>query len=504
MFPKAPLAGSIFVADIRKDDDSAKMTARALQGLINQSSAEIYLVDQPFDFEQLVKSGRPFNWLPVLPGTNGGLRSLFRKYGGRVERLMVYDPAEDWSWNLALMAGAQQNGIPVTESLEFSLVQEFAWKGGIIDYRNQWANRTQAYDWALANLMPNCTRKVVFALKSGVPLTDYVVASKGFVFWLDFDSEQPEISRIFNIGGYSIGTSLMGYASDRDGANRTVNFFGVGCVPGDFYSNGSFWSSIPNRTYSQAPGRIVPAQGGKIYVSLIWSDGENIQFDQHTIYHLWRDPARGTVPVGTTLSPSLQELNTPLLDWYYSSMTTNDELVAGPCGAQSVYGDYFNAKFFPLWCDLNAPWIADSGFQTGCMWMTQFMSFNYLFYIRTCGLSGIFLQDNPDIYGVVGVVNAIGMPVVDSSMSGTADEIFDHLSQIIPNDHFPLFRSFTCTAGASEEGDARGYAEIKRQVDRLEAAYPGRFVFLLPKDLFATIRDYCKLPPVPAASVSSR
>lgn len=500
MFPKAPAGTSarVVVADIQSDDVDAQMTARALEGLVNQSSAVTYLLNRPYDLEQLIQSGLTFIQLPKLQGANGGLRSLFKNFGPRVQKLMIYDPAEDWSWNLALMAGAQQSGIPVTESLEKSLMREFNWKGDTVDFRNQWANRTQAYEWALVNLMPNCTKKVLFALNRSMYLTDYVVSSKGFAFCLDFDSEQSEIARIFDTTGYGLGTSLMGYASNGDEANTTANFYGVGYVISDYYSNGSFWSSFPDRTYRQVPGRIVPTRNGRIYVSLIWSDGDNIRFDQDTIYHLWKDPARGTVPVGTTLSPTLQELNSPLLDWYYTSMTTNDELMAGPSGVQFIYGDSLNAKFFPFWCDTNALWLADSGFQTVCLWDTQFMAYNYLFYIRTCGMSGIFLRDNPQIFGVVGVVNGLGMPVIDNSMIGGPDDIYNQLSQITPDNQHPLFRNFTCRARDFEQGDGLGYARIEQQVKRLEVDYPGRFVFLLPKDQFATIRAFCNLPPVPS------
>jgi hypothetical protein len=41
------------------------------------------------------------------------------------------------------------------------------------------------------------------------------------------------------------------------------------------------------------------------------------------------------------------------------------------------------------------------------------------------------------------------------------------------------------------------YTKVKRQMDRLEAAFPGRYVFLLPKDQFATIRAYYNLPASP-------
>lgn len=55
----------------------------------------------------------------------------------------------------------------------------------------------------------------------------------------------------------------------------------------------------------------VVAEKGKVYVSLLWSDVDNLQFDQNMLYKAWKDPARGSIPVGTALSPALQELNTP-------------------------------------------------------------------------------------------------------------------------------------------------------------------------------------------------
>jgi hypothetical protein len=505
MFPKLPPATNAFVVAIHEDSGDAWMTSWALQGLVNQKSAEVYLILNPWDWDPLKACGKPYQELPRLNGVDAGLKTLFRKYQDHVKKMFLYDPDKDWTWYLALMSGAQQHGLPVTDSLKERLVREFKWKGEIIDFRDHWPNRIAAYDWALTNLMPQCTKKVVFALNRNMPLNDYAVASKGFVFWLDFKNaaELTEIEKIFSTKGYGVGTSLMGYSNIGDEANELANAYGIGYVVSDFYSNGSFWSSFPDKIYTQAPGRIVPVFPGKIYVSFMWSDGDNIQFDQNPIYHLWKDPARGTVPVGTTLSPSLQELNTPMLDWYYKMMTTNDELMAGPCGVQFIYGRNFNAKLFPSWCDLNRTWVADAGFHTGCLWLTPFMSYHYTWYAKTCGLTGIFLGDNRNIFAGAGVRFDLGVPVVDCSLGGgNEDDIFDRLSEITPDERYPLFRNFTCEAGDFEHGDGQGYLKIKRQVDRLEAAYPGRFVFLLPKDEFATIRAYCGLPPVtPAVAV---
>lgn len=316
--------------------------------------------------------------------------------------MFLYDEAKDWTFHLALMAAAQQNGIPVTESVKNELVSEFKWAGVVEDYRNRWADKMEAYDWALTNLMPHCNRKVVFALKYGHSLVDYVAATRGFAFWFnlktDSDGGRAEMDKIFRAGGYTVGSTLMGY--DRDSANTTANKYGIGYVVSDLYDDGSFWLSQPDQTYRQAPGRAFAAQPGKVYVTITWSDGDNIQFDQNAIYLLWKDPARGTVPVGTTLSPSLQELNPKLLDWYYQKMTPNDELMAGPSGAQFIYGNDFNDVLFPAWCSMNRVWLAGAGFHTACLWHTTYPSAKYSTYASTCGLDGIlFAGDIPETTG---------------------------------------------------------------------------------------------------------
>ena len=45
--------------------------------------------------------------------------------------MFIYDPAKDWTWYLALMSAAQQDGIPVTESVRNDLISEFGWKGDV-------------------------------------------------------------------------------------------------------------------------------------------------------------------------------------------------------------------------------------------------------------------------------------------------------------------------------------------------------------------------------------
>ena len=42
----------------------------------------------------------------------------------------------------------------------------------------------------------------------------------------------------------------MGYRGDQ--VNDIANPYGIGYVVSDLYANGSFWSSFPDKTYTQA------------------------------------------------------------------------------------------------------------------------------------------------------------------------------------------------------------------------------------------------------------
>jgi hypothetical protein len=489
MFPKMPAAANVYVVNIHQDSGDAWMTAWALQGMINQTAAEVYLINNPWDWGPLKDCGKPYEELPRLTGTDAGLKTLFQKYQGRVRKMFVYDPDKDWTWYLALMSGAQQEGIPVTASVRDELISQFGWKGDVEDFRNRWANRIEAYDWALINLMPNCTRKVLFATSNrrdkyrdriGNPITDYAVASKGFVFWLDFDTDRAEVEKIFRTPGYGVGTSLMGYGSTGDGANYVSNPYGIGYVVSELYANGSFWSSFPDKTYTQAPGKAIKAEPGKVYAQIMWSDGDNLEVDQNPLYKFWHDPARGTVPVATALAPSLQELNSPLLDWYYSQMTTNDELIAVP-GIQYIFIQYFNDRLFPAWCRLTRDWCAGAGFHTGHLWMAPIPSLKYSQYMTLCGFDGVLAEGWR--------IKAGFPPEVDCWGAINEADLFNQITNIKPDPKKPVFTGFTCIVEGFYQGD-HGYSAIKRVIDRVEAAYPGRYVFLLPKDEFATIRAY--------------
>jgi len=248
----------------------------------------------------------------------------------------------------------------------------------------------------------------------------------------------------------------------------------------NFYDNGSFWSSFPDKTYpQQAPGNAVQAEPGKVYVSFGWSDGDNIGFDQQPIYDLWHNKARGTVPVGTTLSPTLQELNPPLLDWYYSQMTANDDLECAVSGIQYIFPKDYNDKMFPAWCKLTKQWSHDAGFLDIGFNPAGMSKDKYNTFMRICGSNAAF-----------SIIQLNHPTSIRGAQVRSEEALYNDCIKLgQPNPRGPIFLGFDCTV-AGFVGRGGGYTAIKNVADRLQAAYPGRYVFLLQKDQIATMREY--------------
>lgn len=53
--------------------------------------------------------------------------------------------------------------------------------------------------------------------------------------------------------------------------------------------------------------------------------------------HLWRDPARGRLPLGWTIAPALLEAAPALAAYYLETASPQDELIAGPSGAAYIF-----------------------------------------------------------------------------------------------------------------------------------------------------------------------
>ncbi|MFC5402145.1 OmpL47-type beta-barrel domain-containing protein [Cohnella soli] len=504
-FPKMASADTVYVYDVRNDSAEAKLAALALQGLINQSSARIYVLTRDADLDQLWlnESGKSYATVPLVTGSNPGFRTMYRDYQDSVNNLIVWDGSQEWTFNIALMKGSLEGGLPVTNSLKNAILSEFGSKT-VEDLRNNWSGRVEAYDWALDNLMPSLNKQILFSAGlrttepnpesnwTGHPWTifDYAVASKSFAFYLDprIPAEKDEIVKIIQTGGYSPGTPVMGYSPDGDDLNATTNPYGVGYVVSDYFSNGSVWSSFGNKTYSQPPGQAVDAQPGKVYVAITTSDGDNLQYDQQLISH-FQNPTAGQVPVGISIAPVLQEVGSPLLDYLYSKAGSNIELVAGPSGYQFIYPENYSSSGYDAWLARNKQWLTDAGVHTSNIWHIPANSESHNKMADSLvgsGVTGLLRGDDASR------INAYhGMYTVpQGDMIFQYGDIYRILSNVSIDATQPVFHNIypvLAYYGVDADGKALFFDRLKEEVDRLNRDFPGKFVFLKPQDEVATI-----------------
>ncbi len=492
LFFKNKRADNIFVFDIRADDTPARMIARAAQGIINQEVASVYLYSRDHHMDQINDTKLNYTVVPrsSINVKYGGLGALLQKFPDRFKKIVVYDPTKDYTWCIALMIAGQQSAIPVTPEIKDFLVNQLRWNKEIYDIRNLWPDKQTAYQWAIDNLSANAHKKISFSAGGDMWLYDYATASKGFVFWLNtrVSTDATILENICTKMNYQPGSSAFGYGNgDGDDLNKITNKHNVGFVVSDFYANGSFWCSYPNKSFSQRQGQAIKAEPGKVYVSLMWSDGDNIQFDANALYRMFKSAKRrGEIPVGLTIAPALQELNPFLLEYFYQNRTPNDELVAGPSGVQFIYGDYYNAAGYSSWLALNKAWLETGGFHTAVLWdATRIERFNE--YMSTCGLQGVFDQRNRAADRYIDGVVAVDKGVV---CWNEGDVFKDIVANGKPSSIKPVFHNvYIINQTYNEDGNV-GYEKLMREIERLEAKYPKTYVYLLPMDLCATLKKY--------------
>ena len=60
---------------------------------------------------------------------------------------------------------------------------------------------------------------------------------------------------------------------------------------------------------------------------------------------LWKDPVRGKLPLGWTISPSACMLIPDIVDYYYSTATDQDRFLGAVSGIGYAYPDSYGKRF---------------------------------------------------------------------------------------------------------------------------------------------------------------
>src|SRR5260221_4664156 len=404
------------VYDIRNTSYDVQLSVTTLTGLINRQQPRVYLIsnsDAAFWLD--AASAQVPHDIPAARD-EAALEALLNGYRNRVAGLIIYDANFMDSVNVATTLAGQRDCMVVSPAQAETLQGPPHHLPVVADLRiYQWKSRVQAYLWAERNLLKSASPNLVAGLdpKIAGALRSFLVATRAFVYWLDARNVLPDIrngwiaerhlmKRILK--AFAPGTPHLGWFVDEGQGVRLTSKAALPVLASDHFFNLEVWTSVQigqtnlagenlartnpeaNLGASPAGTNLAPARGAttfplseatperdvvaglaparpaeaevaptvspKAYVSFTISDGDNLQYDQHRMAQLWQDPARGSIPIGWTISPALVRVAPALAAYYARTATPNDELVAGPSGAGYMLPSYWPAERLPAFLQL--------------------------------------------------------------------------------------------------------------------------------------------------------
>ncbi|QBD81967.1 hypothetical protein EPA93_40715 [Ktedonosporobacter rubrisoli] len=347
--------------DIRGAPYDIQLAVTTLTGLLNRQRPSVYLISNEDDIFWLRQA---FGDVPhdISSARNEEiLAALLGSSAESVRGLIIYDPALRDTVNVATMLAGLQDGLVASPHLARALQIEHALPV-LTDLRDHhWRSRGQAYCWALENLLPRTSSRLLAGLDpanvSG--LRAFLVATRTFIYWLDsrqrwpdpragWISERALLQRI--IAAFKPGAAHLGWFRDESSGVKLTSRAAMLVLASDHFTNLETWTAMrPQARYQhQISQREVQPSADKVYVAFTISDGDNLQYCQHRLRRLWQDQARGKLPIGWTLSPLIGQATPMLAAYYLESATSQDELIAGPSGAGYMFPSYWPAEHLKL------------------------------------------------------------------------------------------------------------------------------------------------------------
>jgi hypothetical protein len=366
MIPAFQALEHLNVYNIQSASFDVQLSVTTMVGLINRPRPQVYLINNDDDTFWLntAFASIPHDTAPVA--NDDVLDALLTTYRSSVQGMIIYDPNFIDSINIATTLAGQRDGIVVSPAQVQALQQGPHKLPVLADLRTYgWRTRLQAYYWAQQNLLSNASTRLIAGLdpKNATGLRSFLVATRTFVYWLDsrnplpdsslsWTSERGLMQQIF--ATLPAGATHLGWFIDEPSGVCLTTEAAKAVLATDLFINLEVWTSIqPPAAIARikdmpvAPPQQAAAAEPKAYVSFTISDGDNLQYSQHRMLKIWRDPARGSLPIGWTISPVLQQAAPAMAAYYAHTASANDELIAGPSGAGYMFPSRWPTEQLP-------------------------------------------------------------------------------------------------------------------------------------------------------------
>jgi hypothetical protein len=322
---------------VQQNGTSAEMYLFAsLKGLVNKTKPRI------FSYEGDAFAEGPYTWLQSLGlgyTEHTDKWSLIGKYRNEIAGLIVYDPAQIHTVNLATVLAKSRGALIVSPLLLSRLTAAPYNLPILLDLRRQFTSKLQVYQTLYNTYWPNLDHRLLIGLNPDAhkaALREYATALGTAVIWLD-PNVAAESTLLNNfLSSMPAGSNYMGWWPEEGPGVQRASQYGIATIASDWCSNLTMHSGT-SRTVTLKPMPPKPALQNKLYVAFILSDGDNLQYIEHLMRKLWNNADRGSVPMGWTLSPAMLDAMPGALNYFWQTATDNDNLISGPSGYGYAY-----------------------------------------------------------------------------------------------------------------------------------------------------------------------
>jgi len=324
----------------RQDNTAEMYLFSSLKGIVNRTQPRM------FSYEGDAFAEGPYTWMQSLGLTWTEYTdnwALITKYRSEIAGLIVYDPAQSHTVNLATMLAKDKKGVIASPSLLSRLTAAPYNLPILTDLRGQFSSKLQVYQTLFNTYWPTMDHRMLIGLSPEAHragLREYATALGAAVIWLDPNvSAESTLLNSF-LSSMPAGAVFTGWWPEEGAGITRASSYGIATVASDYCSNLTVHSGT-SRTVTPKPMPARPALQNKIYVAFILSDGDNLQYVEHLMRKLWNNPDRGSVPMGWTLSPAMLDAMPGALNYYHQTSTNNDNLISGPSGYGYAYPNNF-------------------------------------------------------------------------------------------------------------------------------------------------------------------
>ncbi len=382
------------------------MAAACLEGIINRTSPELYLLSST--------KTRPQYWLDLLSKDGRWLQGRQRKplpdlsalvklAGKRAKGVIIWDPAVPASVNVATTLAGVYDGVVLSPELAERYVAK--WHLPVLyDLRGKFtgaetgSRKNDAYRWAIRECLARglcsshrlCLFEDAFSTcaqgDTGYVVTrDWAVKNRAFVFdlspWgdekpgddpgqrlgLDLETYKMILAETLRQAAGKHMTELTGFFAlskysampDHRSAHDPVPtewesvwlMSPFNCYQNTISSycfNQSLHSQAPRRPLKQHYAAKPVALENKAYLCVLMSDYDSATPLYDFLPDHWADPGRGQTPLAWGIDPDLLETYPDLIAYFYSTATAADTFTSDASAAGYMNPDRVRKEYLPL------------------------------------------------------------------------------------------------------------------------------------------------------------